>query len=180
VGPLFRFARYVGALGATGGGTSVAGRPHTCSRRIVRRSFGKRILEPPTMLSTTSSHLNVHAASNAGASSVQLTPIDHCLRCYRVCLDTALSHCLVVGGRHAEAKHIRMLFDCAEICRSAADLLIRGSQWHERMCTLCADACVECAQHCDLLGDARMSECAEVCRACAEACTNIAGNDGTA
>jgi hypothetical protein len=110
-----------------------------------------------------------------------MTPIDHCLRCYRTCLDAALSHCLVVGGRHADPRHVRLMLDCSEICRACADVMVRGSPWHERLCEVCADVCVQCAESCEQLGDSKMSECAETCRACAQSCRSIAGeNAGTA
>lgn len=41
--------------------------------------------------------------------------IDNCLNCHSLCLQT-VGHCLEMGGKHAEAAHILMLLDCAEIC----------------------------------------------------------------
>ncbi len=39
--------------------------------------------------------------------------IDECLRCYQMCLGTAMTHCLESGGKHVEPKHIRLMMACA-------------------------------------------------------------------
>jgi hypothetical protein len=100
--------------------------------------------------------------------------IRNCLDCYRVCLET-LNHCLLKGGKHAEAGHIRLLLDCAEICRTSADFMIRGSDLHGRTCGVCAEVCRRCAEDCEgLADDEPMKACAEMCRRCAESCQRMA------
>ena len=47
--------------------------------------------------------------------------IEECLRCHGICLQT-VSHCLELGGKHADPDHIGLLLDCAEICRTSAEL----------------------------------------------------------
>lgn len=97
------------------------------------------------------------------------------LECHRVCEET-ISYCLQQGGRHAEASHIRLLTDCADICRLAADFMVRGSEFHQQLCGLCADVCVRCAEDCEQFGDdAQMRQCAEACRRWAESCRQMAG-----
>ena len=96
--------------------------------------------------------------------------IDNCSRCHDVCLLT-VTHCLQRGGEHAAGEHVRLLLDCAEICRTSADFMLRGSEFHYRTCAVCADVCTRCAEVCEQMGDAsKLAECAAVCRRCAESC----------
>lgn len=41
--------------------------------------------------------------------------IQNCINCAAVGAQT-LSHCLQMGGKHAEASHIKVLIDCTGIC----------------------------------------------------------------
>lgn len=100
--------------------------------------------------------------------------IELCSECHKVCVETA-AHCLEMGGRHAEASHIRLLLDCAQICETSEDFMLRGSEAHGRVCTVCAEICQRCAEDCERFDDDFMKRCAEVCRACAEACRRMAG-----
>ncbi len=43
--------------------------------------------------------------------------IDRCQTCEATCIET-VSHCLVMGGRHAEADHIQLLMSCRAMARS--------------------------------------------------------------
>ncbi|HWO93290.1 MAG TPA: four-helix bundle copper-binding protein [Dehalococcoidia bacterium] len=100
--------------------------------------------------------------------------IDNCTECHNVCIET-VQYCLEMGGKHAEAQHIRRLLDCAEICALSADYMLRGSDMHRRTCAVCADACERCAQDCERFGDDEMMRrCAEICRACAQSCREMA------
>jgi hypothetical protein len=97
-----------------------------------------------------------------------------CTTCHAVCLETA-QWCLEMGGRHAYPNHVRLLLDCADICRTSADFMLRGSELHEQTCALCAEACMRCADECERIdGDEMMAQCAEVCRSCAESCRRMA------
>jgi hypothetical protein len=101
--------------------------------------------------------------------------IDECLSCFRTCLET-VTHCLEKGGRHAEASHIRLLLDCAEICQTSAGFMLRTSDLHTRTCAVCAEICERCARECEAFGDDPvMRACAEACRRCAESCRQMAG-----
>ena len=99
--------------------------------------------------------------------------IDRCSECHRVCVETA-AHCLEMGGRHAEASHIRLLLDCAQICQTSADFMLRESDLHGRTCEVCSEVCKRCAEDCERFDDDFMRRCAEVCRACAESCQRMA------
>jgi hypothetical protein len=93
---------------------------------------------------------------------------DHCLAC--------IQHCLRSGGMHAEARHIRTLFDCSALCDAAAGFLARQSDFHPRVCAVCAEQCDLCAASCERIkDDEEMRACALVCRRCAETCRALSG-----
>jgi hypothetical protein len=100
--------------------------------------------------------------------------IEACGSCHDVCIET-LTHCLTMGGRHAEAGHIGTLLDCAQICETSADFMLRGSALHAEVCDACADVCDACAESCATLEGAEMKRCADECRRCAEQCRAMAG-----
>lgn len=99
--------------------------------------------------------------------------IEACHSCHQVCIET-ITHCLTMGGEHAEAGHIGTLMDCAQICNTSADFMSRGSSWHADICAICADICEQCAMSCDALEGAEMKRCAQECRRCAEECRRMA------
>ena len=98
--------------------------------------------------------------------------IDLCLACYSSCQQTALMHCLDLGNAHVEPTHFRLMADCANACRAAADMMHSGSAQHDEYCRLCAEICRQCAASCAALGD--MDDCAQICRKCAAACETMA------
>jgi hypothetical protein len=106
--------------------------------------------------------------------------INLCTECHQTCVET-LAHCLQLGGAHAAAEHIRILMDCAEICQTSANFMLRGSDQHPHTCEVCAGVCERCAKDCERLaqGDAQMIRCAEVCRRCANSCRRMMGSGGT-
>jgi len=113
-----------------------------------------------------------HATHQTGGSLQQC--IEECEHCHHVCLET-VTHCLQTGGKHAEAAHIRLLLDCAEICQTSANFMLRGSDLHTRTCAACAEVCERCAESCERFGDDdKMKACAEVCRRCAASCRAMA------
>jgi hypothetical protein len=100
--------------------------------------------------------------------------IDQCLNCYKTCLQTAMNHCLETGGKHVEAQHFRLMMNCAEICRTTADMMLANSPVHTTVCAACADVCDACAASCEQVGD--MDECIAACLACAQSCHQMAGS----
>jgi hypothetical protein len=102
--------------------------------------------------------------------------IGHCSGCHNLCMDT-VAHCLDLGGKHASREHVGLLLDCADLCRTSADLMLRGSPFHGQVCAVCADVCQRCAEECERLAgdDELMRHCAELCRRCAAACREMAG-----
>ena len=101
--------------------------------------------------------------------------IDECTRCHAICVTTA-SHCLELGGKHADPAHVGLLLDCAQICQTSADFMLRGSDRHQLTCRICADICHACAEGCERMagGDQMLRQCAEVCRRCEQSCERMA------
>lgn len=101
--------------------------------------------------------------------------IENCSNCHRICVETT-QHCLEMGGKHASAEHIALMLDCAQICDTSADFMLRGSPRHHLTCGVCAEVCAKCADECERLadGDQQMMECAEQCRVCATSCREMA------
>jgi len=97
---------------------------------------------------------------------------DHCLGCYAACVQTLTQHCLQMGGGHVAPDHVRLMQSCAELCRASAAMMLIGSRYHDRLCTLCAEICTECADDCERLGD--MDACVTACRICADSCREMA------
>lgn len=102
------------------------------------------------------------------------TCIERCEESHRICLET-VQYCLQLGGKHAEPAHVRLLMDCAQICATSADFMIRGSDMHGYTCAACAAVCERCAQDCEQFADdEQMQRCARACRDCAESCRQMA------
>ena len=117
------------------------------------------------MPTTTGQHLN----------DEMLQCIQLCTDCHRACLET-VPYCLQQGGMHAAPNHVRLMLDCAEICQTSANFMLRGSDLHAHTCGACAVVCERCAEDCLKMGDdTRMAACAEVCRRCATSCRKMAG-----
>ncbi len=102
--------------------------------------------------------------------------IVNCTECHRVCLET-MQYCLSMGGEHAAMTRILLLADCAQICQTSADFMMRGSELHKEVCAACAEVCSRCGNHFALIDadDEQMQECAEVCLRCAATCGEMAG-----
>jgi hypothetical protein len=105
-------------------------------------------------------------------SSEMQSCIENCQNCHAVCLSMASTHCLEMGGKHVEPEHFRLMLDCAEICQTAANFMLRNSTMHQRVCAACAEICEACAQSCQMLDG--MEECVEACRQCAQSCRQMA------
>jgi hypothetical protein len=100
--------------------------------------------------------------------------IDNCLSCHAVC-EATLSYCLAHDGAHADRDGVLLLLDCAEICRTSAGFLLRGSRLHPQTCRACATICGACADWCESVSrDPVMKQSATTCRECAQSCTEMA------
>jgi hypothetical protein len=102
------------------------------------------------------------------------TPEMH--ECIHACEDSrdaclhAVHDCLKKGGVHADPHHIGHLLDCAQICLTAHDFMVRHSHLHNITCGACAEICEACAKSCEKLGDA---DIAAICRRCADQCRKM-------
>jgi len=99
-----------------------------------------------------------------------------CLECYSLCKQEAMNRCLEAGGRHVQPSHFRLMDDCAEICRTAADFMLSRSAFYGDVCAVCARICDACAQSCEDIGG--MDACARACRGCARSCRLLAEGHG--
>jgi hypothetical protein len=100
--------------------------------------------------------------------------IQNCLDCHSLCLETII-YCLKQGGKHTALEHIRLLMDCAEICQTSANYMLRGSSFHDYTCDVCAEICQQCGEQCSQFsGDEQMRACAEMCYRCAASCQEMA------
>ena len=100
--------------------------------------------------------------------------IDWCTSCHDICTQT-VNYCLGMGGEHAAQEHVRLLLDCAEICKTSANFMLRESPLHGVTCNACAEVCERCAESCERFPDDEiMRACAETCRGCAQSCREMA------
>lgn len=100
--------------------------------------------------------------------------IELCYDCSTSCLQL-IPYCLKQGEKHAEASHILLLQNCAEICRTSANLMISNSPFSTAICKVCADICNQCADDCDQFSDdQKMKQCSVMCRKCADSCQSMA------
>lgn len=121
----------------------------------------------------------MHHMTHSQMSQEMQECIDNCLNCHSTGVE-AINHCLQIGGPHAEPTHIRLLMDCAQVCQTSADFMLRMSDLHPETCGVCADVCERCAIDCERFGDDEtMKACAQVCRKCAESCRSMAGTGGS-
>lgn len=121
----------------------------------------------------------MHHMTHSQISQEMQECIDNCLNCHSTCVE-AINHCLQIGGPHAEPTHIRLLMDCAQVCQTSADFMLRMSDLHPETCGVCADVCERCAIDCERFGDDEtMKACAQACRKCAESCRSMAGTGGS-
>ncbi|MFO1388868.1 four-helix bundle copper-binding protein [Cellvibrio sp.] len=98
--------------------------------------------------------------------------LENCTRCHQVCLKTAMTHCLNMGGEHVAPDHFKLMMDCAKICATSAVFQLGGSQFSAQICAVCAKICEACARSCEQVGD--MEECVAACKQCAESCAAMA------
>jgi hypothetical protein len=101
--------------------------------------------------------------------------IEECLNCHAVCTIT-LQHCLALGDvEHTEVNLIGLLLDCAEICQTSANFMLRGSPYHVITCGACAELCRACEEACrSVAGDEQLAHCADICATCADSCDRMA------
>ncbi len=115
--------------------------------------------------------------SQPNANEINLSPAmqacaENCLHCHAVCFNSAMTHCLAMGGKHVEQAHFRLMMNCADVCTTCANFMLADSPMHAAVCKLCADVCRACADSCEAVGD--MDACVAACRRCAKSCAAMA------
>lgn len=99
--------------------------------------------------------------------------IDLCMASHAMCLETA-NHVASAVRTAASVQLIALLNDCAEICQSTANSMIRTSALHPILCRACAEACERCARECERQsGDPQLAICVAACRRCASSCRQM-------
>ena len=79
-----------------------------------------------------------------------------------------MNHCLEMGGKHVEPDHFRLMINCAQICKTAAEFMLSNSSFHAKVCAVCSEICKACADDCKKVGD--MEACVAACQRCSEEC----------
>lgn len=92
--------------------------------------------------------------------------------CYQKCTET-ITRCITLEGKHFEPEHLNLLMDCARICVTNADFILRNSNCYQQTCSITANICDECADNFERFEEDFMKECANVCRRCAESCREM-------
>jgi hypothetical protein len=127
-----------------------------------------------------SQHSGSHQTGRTSGTVHQMNPdmqkcITDCLDCHSSCLET-VGYSVQQGGKYVSGPHVKLLLDCAELCQTSANFMLRMSDLHPEVCGVCADVCDQCARDCDSYGDdAQMKSCAQICRQCAESCRKMTG-----
>ncbi len=115
-------------------------------------------------------HSHAHYSDDADSRAC----LEACMTCQQSCLETASIHCLEIAGSRANARLVRLLLDCAEMCQTSANFLVRGSDLRGYTCGLCSHVCHECAEECATIsGDARLEQCRSQCIHCVEQCLRL-------
>src|SRR5690349_15886292 len=104
---------------------------------------------------------------------------------YRDCID-ACNECAVICDQLAAAcnrehnvaslsRCMSLSLDCSGVCRLAAQLMSRDSEYVEEICVFCENLCQTCANECAKHGHLDQHTCcADLCRTCAEECRKLA------
>ena len=100
--------------------------------------------------------------------------IEECLNCHAACTMTA-QYALGEGGEMADPGVVGVLLDCADVCQTSANFMLRGSPYHGTTCAACAEICRACEEACRAFpDDEQLAHCAEICGTCAESCERMA------
>ncbi|MGE5556588.1 MAG: four-helix bundle copper-binding protein [Methanocella sp.] len=164
----------------------------TAKASVNEKEYQERVLEDeaimdsdePDWSSQNQSPLTGHMAGSMeeleriqSSENMAAAEVHQCLKdsldCYQTCTETII-RCISMGGKHAKAENINLLMDCARICNTNADFIMRNSTYYPQICGICADICDECGDECDKFDDDFMKECASACRRCAESCREMA------
>lgn len=94
--------------------------------------------------------------------------VTSCLSCYAACVSATKDY---RSDKEDDATLFSVLSDCALVCQTTANFLLRGSDAMGWMCAVNARICDRCAREC---GRQQLFECATACRECAALCHKLA------
>lgn len=101
--------------------------------------------------------------------------VEACRRCHAACVQMG-RHCLQKGKPHNRPDHVGALLDCADLCATTENFLLRDSALHPMVCGVCADVCARCAEECLRRSvDRQTEQLIHACFDCADACRHVAG-----
>jgi hypothetical protein len=106
-------------------------------------------------------------------NSKMMECIQACTHSHRACTEAQMS-CLANGN--CDAEMMRTMMDCAQMCQTSTDFMLRNSDLSGSVCGVCAEVCARCAALCENMakGDDSMMECAQACRYSAMTCRQMA------
>lgn len=99
--------------------------------------------------------------------------IKACNECADAC-DMCATACLGEDDVKMMARCIALDIDCAQLCRTAAGVMARGSEAAQIVCQACASVCDMCAGECARHPMQHCQDCAAACRRCADECRKMA------
>jgi len=94
---------------------------------------------------------------------------------YTVSAET-FHYCLAGDEGLRDPRHLRLLIDCGEVCQTAQNSLLRGSELSVMLAAVCVEACESLAESCRALdgSDDQLTRCAEQCDEAANCCRKLA------
>lgn len=98
--------------------------------------------------------------------------IDALQACYAACMRN-VSYGNVKKSGPIQEEHVRLMLDCAEMCQTAANFLIRESDHYLRICREAAEICKDLASSCE--GVDGMDGIRSTCDECVSVCRVIVG-----
>lgn len=98
--------------------------------------------------------------------------IDACNKCAQACEECHML-CMQNPDVQARINSMKLLMECAAICRQSSCFMSMDAQHSKNMCALCADVCDKCAMECGKHKDDHSQKCAAECKACAAECRTM-------
>lgn len=96
-----------------------------------------------------------------------------CYACATVCERCAVA-CLDDDDPQTMGRCITLGLDCAQMCRTAAAMMSRHSEFVDTICETCGEMCSACAVESSHHNTQYCRQCAEACQRCARLCREVA------
>ena len=104
--------------------------------------------------------------------------------CIEACNDTreaalrTLAWVTSEGFDNATPEFVRLLSDVAEICVTAGNFMLRGSELHHETCKACEEVCEAALEACEQSGLDEIEDLKEQLESCIEHCRDMASAGG--